>query len=391
MLTVAAAPAPVGQKPIPGRLANKGFEGKRIHTTLFFSGQAWDGSNRYGQPAGDNRRLYTLHPSDERHLKWSENRANRDFALGKMTEAGINVVTMSSWGEAFLSPKVGWVPSAPMQTSPQSHDELFEAAVGKNLLIMPLIESRADWAFRDSFPRWTDGKVCPGLVSQINELIQRYIHNAKHPEWAGGWAKIYDRKGTPRYAVVLIHAGSTRLGAKDHKAFADGFNLVADEVFKASKVHVGFLLDVLPETKNAPASFKPSPEATGPLLHATDAVLGIQCFVPEVWTGSQNEAELIKFRKQFGERWSKSGLPYIMDVAPGYDNSIVFPKTKLKYGYTQKWRDAQSELVARYGTAGMVYNSWNGYTEGMAAMPTKERKDVDFQWLKVMNMKLLGK
>jgi hypothetical protein len=80
-----------------------------------------------------------------------------------------------------------------------------------------------------------------------------------------------------------------------------------------------------------------------------------------------------------------------MDVTPGYDNSIVFPKTKLKYGYTQKWRDAQSELVARYGTAGMVYNSWNGYTEGMAAMPTKERKDVDFQWLKVMNMKLLGK
>src|SRR5580765_6212642 len=180
ILAATADSAPVGQKPTAGRLANKGFEGKRIHTTLFFSGQARDGSVRYGwQQVGANLNLYTLHPLDEKHLNWSVNRANRDFALGKMIDAGINVVTMSSWGEAFLAPKVGWVPWAPMQTSPESHDELFEAAVGKNLLIMPLIESRADWAFRDSFPRWTDGKVCPGLVSQINELIQRYVHNAK--------------------------------------------------------------------------------------------------------------------------------------------------------------------------------------------------------------------
>ena len=34
---------------------------------------------------------------------------------------------------------------------------------------------------------------------------------------------------------------------------------------------------------------------------------------------------------------------------------------------------------------GMVYNSWNGYTEGMAATPTREQGNFLYDWLKSLN------
>src|SRR5438105_7145289 len=43
--------------------------------------------------------------------------------------------------------------SAPMQVAPEATDELYEAAAEKHLLIMPLIESRGDWTFRDELDR----------------------------------------------------------------------------------------------------------------------------------------------------------------------------------------------------------------------------------------------
>jgi hypothetical protein len=129
-----------------GRLANPGFENRRIKTTLFFAGQARDGSDPYGCHPAPNESLYTVHPLDARHLHWSKDPANRDWALAGMAEAGIDVVSMSSWGEQSLPCHEGWALSAPMQTAPAAHDELFAAAGGKPLLIMPLLESRDGWA-----------------------------------------------------------------------------------------------------------------------------------------------------------------------------------------------------------------------------------------------------
>jgi hypothetical protein len=242
-----------------GRLATPGFENQRIKTTLFFAGQACDGSVPYECQPRPNESLYTLHPRDARHLNWSVDRANRDWALAGMTEAGINVITMSSWGERSLPCGEGWAVSAPMQTAPAAHDELFTAADGKPLLIMPLLESRGGWAFRDEFPRDKAGRTAPGTVAQINDLIGRYLKNSEHPDWAGRWARVYDRHGEPRHAVVLIHTASDRLGPDEHEAFAAGFTLVAEAVYRATQVKVGFFLDTLPPGTNAPGRFKPTP------------------------------------------------------------------------------------------------------------------------------------
>lgn len=364
-----------------GRLASPGFENERIKTSLFFAGQARDGSSRYGCDAGPNLQLYTVHPSDGRELAWSADPANRDYALGQMADAGLNVVSMSSWGEDFLPCATGWVPFAPMQTAPGAHDELFTAAAGEHLLIVPFIESRGDWALRDEFPRLGDGRPAPGTVSQIENLISRYLKNPAHPEWAAGWAQVYDRNLESRYAVTLIHASSNLLAAGDDEAFAAGLDLVADKVLAETGVRVGFFLDTLPPSSNAPGAFKPSPEKTGPALAATDSILGIQSFIPEIWiSGNPTEAQIIAWKRDYSSRWSATGVPFLMDVSPGYDASVVFPGSR-RYGFSTAWQDAQTAMVRDFGQDGLVFNSWNGYTEGMAAVPTTEYGDRFYRWL----------
>jgi len=152
--------------PLQGRLANPGFENARIKATLFFSGQARDGTRPYECYAGPNLGLYTVHPEDDRHLNWSTVSENRSFAVDQMKAAGLNVIAFSSRGEDFLPCTTGWSHWAPMQSSPQSHDEVFDAAKDRSLLVMPFIESRADWGFRHEFPRWGND-VAPGTVNQI--------------------------------------------------------------------------------------------------------------------------------------------------------------------------------------------------------------------------------
>jgi len=178
-----------------------------------------------------------------------------------MVAAGLNVVATSVWGESFLPCTTGWAPWAPMQCAPQAHDELFAATVGKHVLIVPFIESRANWSFRDEFPTF-GGQVAPGTVSQIAHLIERYVQNRSHPEWANKWARVYDQSGEARYAVALIHASSNRLSAYDHAGYAAGFDRVAQAVFDRTAVNVGFFIDALPPNTFAPGAFRPSWQST---------------------------------------------------------------------------------------------------------------------------------
>ena len=367
-----------------GRLANPGFHNEKIKTTLFFSGQARDGSQYYECPQTINIRLYTVHPNDPRHLKWSENPTNPSFALGNMVAAGLNVVSMSSWGEDFLPCSTGWPFDAPMQTAPGSHDELFEAAGSHDLVIIPFIESRNDWTLRDEFPTDVNGNVAPGAVSQIVNLIERYLLNPEHPEWASRWAQVWDQSAQPRYAISLIHASSNYLRSGAHESFAQGFDLIADEVFNQTGILVGFFIDPLPPDSNAPGIFKPSPESTGPELIKTESILGIQSFIPEIWlSGNPSEAQLIIFKYDYSMRWSQTGLPFLMDVSPGYDANMVFPDS-IVYGFTLDWQNALTQMVNSFGQDGLVYNSWNGYTEGMAAVPTFEYSDRFYHWLQTL-------
>jgi hypothetical protein len=301
-----------------------------------------------------------------------------------MVQAGINVINMSSWGEDFLP--CAWVTgAAPMQTSPGAHNELFDAAVGKPLHVAPFLETRFGplaWNFRGEFPRRADGLLAPGTISQIVNLIDRYLKNPRDPEWAEKWARVYDQNGEERFAVVIIHAASDLLASGDDALFAAGLDAIAYEVLKQTGKKIGFFIDALPFGTNAPGAFKPTPEATGPELKRSQALLGIECFIPERWYGSSDTKEVINWKTDFSRRWFQTGIPFLIDVSPGYDGRLVFPGSNV-YGLTPEWLSAMSQLIRDFGRDGMVFNSWNGYTEAMAAVPLKDPQfgSLFYDWL----------
>ncbi len=369
---------------VRGRLANPGFANQPIHAAVFFAGQARDGSTRYGGCApSPNTALYTAHPTDEADLNWSGNPASRAHVLDQMISAGLNTIVMSSWGPPAVGCALPWAKYAPMQPSPKAQDELFAAASGNPVLIVPMLESNDDWRFRDEFPQPAGSAVAPHALDAINYLVRHYLLNWEHPEWAASWARIYDRSSPPeeRYAVAIIQAGSGLLAADQEAAFAAGFERLADEVYEDTGVHVGFLLDPLPAETGTPAVYRPTPEHAGPYLVQTDTVLGILSFIPEIWPPLTSDQSLIAWKRDFSRRWFQTGIPFVMDVSPGYDAHIVFPDGHTPWGGTAEWRAALTEMVRDYGQAGIVYDSWNGYTEAMAAVPTFESGETNLSWL----------
>jgi hypothetical protein len=196
------------------------------------------------------------------------------------------------------------------------------------------------------------------------------------------WARVYDQNGEERFAVVIIHAASDLLASGDDALFAAGLDAVAYEVLKQTGKKIGFFIDALPFGTNAPGAFKPTPEATGPELKRSQSLLGIECFIPERWLGlgpSDTEA-IVNWKRDFSRRWFQTGLPFLMDVSPGYDGHIVFPHSQV-YGLTPEWLSAMSQLNRDFGRDGMVFNSWNGYGESLVALPSQEHGSLFYDWL----------
>jgi hypothetical protein len=298
--------------------------------------------------------------------------------------------------------RIGWYGAANTQLSPAAKNELFEAAAQQPILIMPFIESRFDydWNFRTDFPVSLDprfkGQLAPGLISQIEDLIAIYLKNPNHPDWKDKWALVYDQHGEKRYAVVIVQASSDSLVANDDRKFAEAFDQVAKKISDDTQINVGFFIDPIPRDPrshygclpdNVPvqstyaAAFRPDPETTGPWLRLQSSILGIHAYSPEGWidgpplTGPPvNECFKIAWKEDFSRRWQATGIPFLQDVTPGYDGSKLFtaPTGLHRWGYNSQWRTTLLGLTSRYGRAGLVYNSWNGYCEGLAAMETQQ-------------------
>jgi len=371
----------IAQDPVPGFLANPGFENEAIKSVFFFSGNWRNGVQFYDFNPSDNRGLYTLHPGDARHLGWSENQSNRDFAVQTMIDAGVNVVHMSYWG---LPGTDNWAHWSPMQSSTASHDELFNAAMGRQILVAPYLESYAPtdahegFIFADDFPG-TIADPAPLLLARIEDLVDRYLVNPVNSQWPAQWARVYDQNGLERYLLSIIHVASNQTSVTDQE-FAAGFGLVADDIFDKTGIRVGFALDILPPDSYAPGNFKATPVSTGTWLSQEASVLAIQFFLPEIWTGMSNENSLITWKRNYLSSWKNTGIPLIFDLTPGYDAHIVFPSSPV-YGNTQSWRDLQSQAIGDFGSQSLTFNAWNGYTEGMAGVPTVQYGNATYLWM----------
>jgi hypothetical protein len=393
-----------------GRIASPALDHQRVKSAYFFAGDwrsAYNPLEFYGPPVpGPNDGVYTVHPADGRHLGWSVKPENRSFAVSEMVRAGLNTAVMSYWGEPGTD---RWRAYAPMQSSTCAHDQLFTEAVHQNLLIMPAIESSAKgdkspaFIFPEEFPP-ADPAHC-SLTYQIQDLIQRYLKTPDDESWSDRWLQLYDQDGLPRRAIYIIDvkssSGSLRPNIfgntnEQHAEFANGFDAVANAISDEMHVDIGFVLDAAVRpvifgnvgfvNDYYPMSAYPdcNPDAAEALL-GQKSVLAIQAYAPEgTLSAERSEWERVDLKRKYLAGWASSGLPVFMDLTIGYDGHLVFPPDPHTpsgiWGNNASW---QTELLKLKPDtfAGVTFNTWNGYTEGYAVVPTTEFRESAFRWI----------
>jgi hypothetical protein len=368
------------------QLASPGLNGQPVKGVYFFPGEALG-----------NLDLYTTHPilGDDQH--WNSDPSSRGRVMERMVAAHVNTVVMSYWGNMKQ-----WSPMALDSTSLAG---VLDAVQGRPLVIMPALEGGSDldpkapqWQFSKDFPSPVNGGAkAPGLVQRIGELVELFRGRMSL------WARVYDRNGDWRYAVHILHVCSDVPGTTDRQ-FADAFDDVAAEVQAAYGIPVGFTLDII----GGEHAYVAVPGRAGPLLEQHPAVLAINGFESEVFSGKvingpacpdldwhhchphdnnrDNLQRLTDWKRDAVHDWVETRVPVILDVSNGFDGRIVWRQNGTGFwgdnmDYTDdRWRNWMSVLKGS-GIRGIVFDTWNGYTEGYAAAPSREHGQTVYNWL----------
>ena len=106
---------------------------------------------------------------------------------------------------------------------------------------------------------------------------------------------------------------------------------------------------------------------------------------PEIWVDKSGDDDVLAWKRDFLRGWISAGIPTLVDVSPGYDAHILFGPEAKKYGLKAGWFDGMTSIVNDLARAGIIYNSWNGYTEAMVGTQTRERGTMLYDWLKSLN------
>jgi hypothetical protein len=106
-----------------------------------------------------------------------------------------------------------------------------------------------------------------------------------------------------------------------------------------------------------------------------------------IWSG------LADWKRTAVSDWIETNVPVILDVSNGFDGRIIWSKKENGAGfwgdnlnYTEdRWRNWMSQLkgldVKGSCIKGITFNTWNGYTEGYAAVPSVEHGLTVYNWL----------
>lgn len=391
-------------------LANPGLDQQPMRGVFYFPGN-WERKGTPTRPTAEfygrypfldgNELKYTLHPAEAYHLGFSESAAARTQAVADIAATHANVIVMSYWGPQGTD---NWMFWAPMQDAPRAHEELFDAVLGQNLVIMPSIEdSDPTWCsggvsprFRlaDEFPngveRVSNGRPVSPLLGWIVDLVTRFITHPQNAEWPAHFARMYDCEGTRRYVIYLKDVSSTQTQPPvTPQSFADGFVRLAQAVKAKTGVDVGFTIDpretmFIPDPTTKPdacgqvpakSTYVPNTPEAREKLASLKEVVAVQAYRSEITVsgdGDNQYGPMIAHKRQFIDDWLSAGMPVIADVSAGYDGRIIFfPDAKFIYGHSDLWRNDQSQLRSGH-ISGLMFTAWNGYTEGWAGMPTLE-------------------
>ena len=383
-----------------GLLGSPGLEGRPVKGVYFFPGST-----------GGNVGLYTTHPLDPRDQEWNRNAYDRSLVIDRMVRAHVNTIVLSywsnmpQWSPMFIEP-----PYPPFGVSP-TWTAVLDAIEHRHVVVMPAIEGGYDaknpqiphWEFATEFPI-DPGKfeLAHGLVERIGWLVELF-RGRMHL-----WARLFDREGQLRYAINLLHVGSDLIDQNEpgvDETFAHAFDIVAAEVYGRFKISVGFTLDAIGGKR-----YSPYPTAAGAALERTTSVLAVQGFASEVFSGLVKNAPacadgadwrtcapahdnnldnleaLLNWKSAAVKDWIRTGVPVILDVSNGFDGRIVWAAAGAGFwgdnlDYTEdRWRNWMSQLKGP-GLKGITFNTWNGYTEGYAATPSREHGWTVYNWL----------
>ena len=213
--------------------------------------------------------MYTTHPLDARDVHWNSDESTRGWVMDRMVNAHVNTVVLSYW-----SNMPQW---SPMDIGPTTLSGVLDAVQGRPLVVMPTIEAGYDadhpeiphWQFFSEFP-FTPGsfELAPGLVNRIGSLIELFAGRMHL------WARMYDRDGSPRYAVHVLDVCSDLMdqdapGADD--SFAKAFDAVATDVKVRFNISLGFTINPLSHKRYSlfPSTAGGSLERTAPYLLST--------------------------------------------------------------------------------------------------------------------------
>ncbi|MDB5218190.1 MAG: hypothetical protein JWO86_6117, partial [Myxococcaceae bacterium] len=389
-----------------GLLSNGGFDQQPMKGVYYFPGPA----------KADNQGLYTAHPTNPDDTTWDiATGGGVERVLDRMVAAHVNTVVMSYWGWLFNS--------APMDVQdPHVLPQFITATRYKPVVVLPAIEG-GDFTIGE----WsTATSSVDEFAKRIHELVGIFGGDLSRK-----WATFYDRNGTRRYAMQVLHAGR-RTPLSDGRLTSNAdvatfFQAVADAVWTAENhMDVGFFLDPFP----VPNVFTPNPlDGDLCILEQTAPILGISGFAGEVSSPllkkslpcvdpascqppcddnfasacNDNTAvvdPLADWKRTALQDWVATGLPVIADVSNGNDGRVVWrnagvalwgdtmdrtiwtdsPPTVLN-GTDDRWRNWVSEMKGA-GIKGLAMDTWNGYTEGYAAAPTTEHGDIVYRWLR---------
>jgi LGFP repeat len=385
-----------------GLLASSALHGQPVKGVYFFPGER-----------GINARTYTTHPLDSGDEHWNSVASTRAWVVERMAQAHVNTVVMSYWGNMpDFSPMQLDPPFSPLGVSP-SWIALLDAIQGRPMVVMPAIESGYDanhpekphWVFSSEFPINPGGfELAHGLVERIGWLLALFEGRMNL------WARIYDREGRARYAVNLLHVASDLIdqdapGADD--TFAHAFDIVAAEVMARYRIPIGFTLDAV---GGKGQRYSPYPDRAGAALERTASVLAMQGFASEVFSDQVRNAppceegqdwrtcpahdnnldnleHLADWKRDAVRAWIHTGVPVILDVSNGFDGRVMWATVWHGFwgdnlDYTDdRWRNWLSQLKGP-GVRGITFNTWNGYTEGYAAVASREHGWTVYNWLR---------
>jgi hypothetical protein len=120
----------------------------------------------------------------------------------------------------------------------------------------------------------------------------------------------------------------------------------------------------------------------------TNSFLAIEPFISEIGMGTDALPDLLSRKQSFVWDWLSAGVPFILDVSSGYDAHIVFPHDGDQYWRIPNdviWHNGRTQMLSsesgENSIRGLTFNTWNGYTEGYAAVPTLEYGNQVYTWL----------